>query len=272
MCQCPPVCSQALSGTGPSAPRSRRIASRRRRAASTRSSSLGSAACRLGAISELVGGAAGRRGERDDVSSKRDLEVLFPQDVADAAPPRFEPGQLLEHGRRRLAQPEELRVAVRQARAGDAALVEHDLDVREPFGRRSLAARVQDRRDGFDLALLQLGQRAGVPRRVDDDLLPLERRVEVRDDADLPARGCPVGDPGGPIAYVSGGVRSSRPSQNGHSSSSACVGSGIVGRSTPGRRARAGAIATVRPEIGSRLRSGVRSSSRRLAGSPRGTA
>ena len=41
---------------------------------------------------ELVGGAAGRRGERDDVSSERDLEALFAQDVADAAPALFEPG------------------------------------------------------------------------------------------------------------------------------------------------------------------------------------
>ena len=68
-----------------------------------------------------------------------------------------------------------------------------------------------------DLVVVELGERAHVPRRVHDDLLPLERGVEVRDDADRPARRVPT-------RYVSGGVRSSRPAQNGHSSSSASVG------------------------------------------------
>jgi hypothetical protein len=37
------------------------------------------------------------------------------------------------------------------------------------------------------LPVLELREGAHVSRRVDDDLLPLEGRVEVRDDADLPA-------------------------------------------------------------------------------------
>ena len=50
---------------------------------------------------------------------------------------------------------------------------------------------------------------------------------------------------------VSGGVRSSRPSQKGQLSSSASVGSSITGTPTPGRRARPGATTTWRPETGS---------------------
>ena len=140
------------SGTGPSTSRRRRIASRRRRAASTRSSSLGSAACRLGAITSSYG--ARPAGAASAVTSPRSAisRPSCAENVADAASALLEPGQLLEHGRRRLAEPEELRVAVRKARACGAALVEHDLDVGEPFGLRSLAARVQGRRDGFYLA------------------------------------------------------------------------------------------------------------------------
>src|SRR5205085_11439966 len=40
--------------------------------------------------------------------------------------------------------------------------------------------------DEVDLALLELGERPHVPRRVDDDLLPLERAVQVRDDPHRP--------------------------------------------------------------------------------------
>ena len=251
MCQCPPVCSQALSGTGPSAPRSRRIASRRRRAASTRSSSLGSAACRLRCEHELVGARpAWRGGARRRLLEARSRGAL-PQDVADAAPPRFEPGQLLEHGRRRLAQPEELRVAVRQARAGDAALVEHDLDVREPFGatppggaRTGPSRRPRPRAPPARPAS---GRAAACARR------PPAARAPGRGSGRRgPAsRECPVGLRRAERAYVSGGVRSSRPSQNGHSSSSAWVGSGSWGGRLP---AAAPGQARSRPFV---LRSGL---------------
>jgi hypothetical protein len=43
-------------------------------------------------------------------------------------------------------------------------------------------------RNRIELLVVQLGQRTCVPRRVDDDFLVVEGRVEVRDDAGLPAR------------------------------------------------------------------------------------
>jgi hypothetical protein len=43
-------------------------------------------------------------------------------------------------------------------------------------------------RDARDLVLVQLRERADVPRGRDDDLVMLEDRVEVRDDANCPAR------------------------------------------------------------------------------------
>jgi hypothetical protein len=38
-----------------------------------------------------------------------------------------------------------------------------------------------------ELVVLEFRERAGVTRRVDDDLLAFERRIEIRDDADAPA-------------------------------------------------------------------------------------
>ena len=64
---------------------------------------------------------------------------------------------------------------------------------------------------------------------------------------------------------VSGGVRSSRPRQNGHWSSSSCVGGSISAWPAPGLLARPGAMATRRPETGSRL-SVTSRRYRRLAG------
>src|SRR6266516_5361018 len=58
-----------------------------------------------------------------------------------------------------------------------------------------------------------------------------------------------------PTRNVSGGVLSSRPSQKGHSSSSASVGSSANPASAPGRRRRFGATTTRRPESGSVRRS-----------------
>lgn len=80
-------------------------------------------------------------------------------------------------------------MTVRQARPGLTPFVEEYLDVGKalgPGGRDPLLPGNADRRD---LVLCDFGKRAYVPRRVDDDLLPVERRVEIRDDADLPARG-----------------------------------------------------------------------------------
>ena len=69
-----------------------------------------------------------------------------------------------------------------------------------------------------------------VCRPVDHDLLPLERRVEIRHDATCQ----PVGP--SPSSRASGGVSSSCPAQNGHAS-----GESPVAADAPGRPARAGA-------------------------------
>jgi len=44
------------------------------------------------------------------------------------------------------------------------------------------------KRDAGDLVVAQVGERADMPRRRDDDLVLLEDRVEIRDDANRPAR------------------------------------------------------------------------------------
>src|SRR5207237_1473178 len=70
-----------------------------------------------------------------------------------------------------------------KARAGLAALVDDRVhvavgDVVPPLPPRG--------GDQVDLALLEVGERAHVARTVDDDLLPLEGSVEVRNHADCP--------------------------------------------------------------------------------------
>jgi len=83
-------------------------------------------------------------------------------------------------GRRSLGEPHELRVRVREARARVAALVHERVEIAL---RVSLAAAAPCLGDEVELRVLELGERACVPWAVDDDLLPLERGKEVRDDA-----------------------------------------------------------------------------------------
>ena len=72
-----------------------------------------------------------------------------------------------------------------KARAGGTALV----DAARARSRRLRAHACFPRlRDRSDLAVAQLCERAHVARRVHDDLLPVERRIEVRHDAHRP--GC----------------------------------------------------------------------------------
>lgn len=89
-------------------------------------------------------------------------------------------------GRRLLAEPDELRVAVREARPGQTSLVDERVDVGEPLGECGADPQLPCLRDSLDLSVRQVGEGPDVLGRVDDDLLALEGRVEVGDDADLP--------------------------------------------------------------------------------------
>jgi hypothetical protein len=90
-------------------------------------------------------------------------------------------------GRRSRSQPHELRVRVEEARARRPSLVDDCVNVREALGQRDDGAELPRARDQRELGLGDVGQRDDVPWRVDDHLLALERRVEVRNDSDLPA-------------------------------------------------------------------------------------
>jgi hypothetical protein len=58
--------------------------------------------------------------------------------------------------------------------------------VGETFCARGLSPGLPSLRDRCDLLVAQLGERAKVPGRVHDDLLPLERGIEIRYDARRP--------------------------------------------------------------------------------------
>jgi hypothetical protein len=74
---------------------------------------------------------------------------------------------------------------VREARAAHAALVDERVQVPALDVVCAPAPRLRDERD---LLVVELGERARVPRAVDDDLVPGEGGIEIRDDADAPAR------------------------------------------------------------------------------------
>jgi hypothetical protein len=88
---------------------------------------------------------------------------------------------------RRLVEPHELRVRVREAGAGGAPLVDERVEVAEPVLLARQPAERPRLGDQPDLVVVEVGERANVVGRVDDDLLARERRIEVRDDADAPA-------------------------------------------------------------------------------------
>jgi hypothetical protein len=62
------------------------------------------------------------------------------------------------------------------------------VDVREPLAGGDLRALLPRRRNEGELGVGDVRERLDVPRGVDDDLLPLECRVEVRDDTHGPPR------------------------------------------------------------------------------------
>jgi hypothetical protein len=69
--------------------------------------------------------------------------------------------QIRQFGRglgRMLAQPDQLRVAVRKARSGLAPFVEEDLDVREAFGAGGRDSLCPGNSNRFDLVLCDFGQ------------------------------------------------------------------------------------------------------------------
>ncbi len=122
----------------------------------------------------LVGEARGPGAEGDE-------PVRLGDDVLD--PERASLGR--DRGRR-LVQPDELRMGVRQARACLAALVDERVHVGEALRPRRLRPAAPCLRDEVELAVVELAQRVEVLGRVHDDLLPLERGVEVGEDADAP--------------------------------------------------------------------------------------
>src|SRR5262245_47815827 len=96
-----------------------------------------------GCDQELVRATACGRCEKREAASKGDVDGPVTQDLADPAARSLEPRQLIGHGRGRFAEPEELRVTVREACTSLPALVEHDMDVGEPFRLCRLPPRVE---------------------------------------------------------------------------------------------------------------------------------
>jgi hypothetical protein len=95
------------------------------------------------------------------------------------------------HDRWRLGQPDELGMAVRQASAGFAAFIKERVHVgKSRFARRARPL-APGGCDAVDLVLAQLRERVDVARCRNDDLVMLEDRIEVRDNANRPARRVP---------------------------------------------------------------------------------
>ena len=172
-CQWAPSCSQTLIGTKPS-----RILCRRPRQlgdeAQRGAEEVAAEPRRLGARrvdEQLVGDAARDRAARDQAVSLEDGHELR-QPVL-ARRPRAA----------RRGQPGELRMRVGQRRAGVVALVDE--------GKADAAGVVRAALPGLghevERRARELGDRVDVLGPVHDDLLPLERRIEVRHDAHVPA-------------------------------------------------------------------------------------
>ena len=72
---------------------------------------------------------------------------------------------------------------MREARAGIDSLVDDDLQVSESLAAGGFGAAPPGVGDFRQLAVVQLGDGARVPWGVDDDLLPFEGWVEIRNDS-----------------------------------------------------------------------------------------
>ena len=227
--------------------------------------SKGSWAALAGHDEHLVRLPAGERAEEEQAVPLVDdadalLELLGEDAAEDAAALRLLRGPLLGDQRRLFLEPDELRVAVGEAGSGGAALVDERVDVGEALLARCGRAVLPRVGDLLELAAGEVGERAHVSRRVDDDLLPPARgppgeeaglgrprptRGRTRGTCSGTTRthqpGASAGRPGGPIAKVSGGVADSRPAQKGQPATSS-LDSSASGRAC----ARAGAPAPAR--------------------------
>ena len=130
-----------------------------------------------GCDQQLVGNAA-----RDRAAGDEPVALEHGNDLRQPA--------LGDHGRGRRRQPGELRMRVRQRGACVAALVQEREAVAADVARASLPGLG----DELERGVRQLADRMDMRRPVDHDLLALERRVEIRHDADVPA-GRPVAEP-----------------------------------------------------------------------------
>src|SRR6185312_9901321 len=83
----------------------------------------------------------------------------------------------------RFREPDELRVRMRQGGASVAPFVQEGVQVAGRLGLAPPGPRFSDARQ---LVFGQLSDRPRVARRLHDDLLPLERRIEVRHDTNAP--------------------------------------------------------------------------------------
>ena len=172
-CQRLPVWSHAFTGTGPSQTACRRRSSSARSWSAPGRSSLDQASG-SGSVGSIRS-SYGTRPARGHVATRPPRSTHDVVAVGLAA--------LCRRPRAVGREPDELRVRVREASARRLALVDDRVQVAGGLGLAPPSPRL---RDEPDLFVVELGERAHVLGRVHDDLLPLERGVEVRDDADPP--------------------------------------------------------------------------------------
>ena len=129
---------------------------------------------------QLVRLAAGVRAEKDDavplIDDAEAVLALLGEHLADEAAVRLGlEFPLLRDERRLLLEPDELGVAVGEARPGAGALVDEGVHVGEPglAGRRR--AGLPRRGDEPELAAGEVGERTHVSGRVDDNFLSTHR-------------------------------------------------------------------------------------------------
>jgi hypothetical protein len=137
---------------------------------------------------ELIGEPPAVRGQHDEAAALDDEPLARSKLRVEVTADRALAALFGSNGRRRLLEPGELSVAVRKARAGLAPLVQENMQVGKARFTRGSRSFAPSDRDPGDLALAQFRERADVSRCRDDYLVMLEDRVEVRNDADRPAR------------------------------------------------------------------------------------
>ena len=172
-CQRVPVCSHAFTGTAPSQTSCRRRSSSARSCSAPGRSSLDQASG--SGSTGSIRSSYGTRPARGHVATR-------PPRSTTTLSRSGSPCSAVDRGRR-AREPDELRVRVGEASARGLALVDDRVQVAGGLGLAPPSPRLRDERD---LLVVELGERAHVLGRVHDDLLPLERGVQVRDDANPP--------------------------------------------------------------------------------------